>query len=270
MANKEFVFISYSSRDIELVQKITRMLEDMKVPFWKAPEMIPAGSNYAREIPKAIQNCEVFLLILSQSSQNSVWVEKEIDSAICYRKTIIPIKIDDTPLNDLFRFYLNNVQTISYFNSHEKVFYALKEQLVHIIVKANQPEPNNQSQNDYLVKGPMRKSDALVMNRIPIECQYCGGSLKEIDVGTYRCDECGKDNYDYLRAVRNYLERVGPKPAIIIERDTGVPRKAINYFLKQEYLEIPKSESIRLACEVCGAPIRTGILCDTCKKIKGH
>ena len=59
---------------------------------------------------------------------------------------------------------------------------------------------------------------------------------------------------------------MGPTPAVIIEQDTGVPRKNIEYFLRQEYLEIPKHSPIRMACEKCGAPIRTGYLCDMCKR----
>ena len=104
------VFISYSSKDERYIKKMTQMLEKMGISYWIAPDMIPAGSNYAREIPKAIRDCEIFLLVLSQASQQSIWVEKEIDSAIYYRKTIVPFQIDDSVMTDMFRFYLNNVQ----------------------------------------------------------------------------------------------------------------------------------------------------------------
>ena len=67
--------------------------------------MIPVGSNYAREIPRAIRECDLFLLILSKESQESVWVEKEVDRAICFKNNIVPIKIDDTPMNDSFSIY---------------------------------------------------------------------------------------------------------------------------------------------------------------------
>ena len=115
MAEIKSVFISYSSKNRELVHKIVRVLEHIGVSYWKAPDMIPVGSNYAREIPRAIRECDLFLLILSKESQESVWVEKEVDSAICYKKNIVPFKIDDTPMNDTFSFYLNNVQMIPYY-----------------------------------------------------------------------------------------------------------------------------------------------------------
>ena len=45
---KESVFISYSSKDSKIVEKIVAMLKEAGISYWKAPEMIPAGSNYAQ------------------------------------------------------------------------------------------------------------------------------------------------------------------------------------------------------------------------------
>ena len=35
-----------------------------------------------------------------------------MDSAINARKTIIPVRIDDVPLNHMYSFYFNNIKTI--------------------------------------------------------------------------------------------------------------------------------------------------------------
>ena len=137
MAEIKSVFISYSSKNKELVHKIVRVLEHIGVSYWKAPDMIPVGSNYAREIPRAIRECDLFLLILSKESQESVWVEKEVDSAICYKKNIVPFKIDDTPMNDTFSFYLNNVQMIPYYLGEVAAVKSLCEQLQAYTAKAS-------------------------------------------------------------------------------------------------------------------------------------
>lgn len=319
MVNKGSVFISYSSKDMEFVNQITEELEQMGVSYWKAPEMIPAGSSYAREIPQAIQNCNVFLLVLSATSQASIWVEKEIDSAICNRKVIIPFRIEEVTLNDTFRFYLNNVQTISYPENPQKAFLDLKQQLCQMIpglnneqdvkqrkmvpaadrdrsndIKADQMDDASTAmiQNNKAVSVDMhderdsqkrvlgvepglsgsrsgkhnRNSNALRINRIPLACQYCGcKELRNVSVGIYRCERCGRDNYDDFQTIRNYLEKTGAASALVIERDTGVPRRIIEYFFRDEYLEIPKNSPVRISCERCGAPIRTGTLCDECK-----
>ncbi len=285
MANVKTVFVSYSSEDRKLVNTIVQMMKDEQIAYWKAPEMIPAGSSYAREIPRAIKECEVFLLVLSCTSQKSIWVEKEIDSAISHRKTIIPFQIDDGPLNDTFKFYLNNVQMISYALDKDEAYQELKRQLKQLLKRdegdkivsdtdiVEEDVPVNASAKQILRRSSSRRADSNVlrMNRIPLECDHCGCKLLEnITMGTYRCHQCGKDSYDDFQTIRNYLDVVGTAPAAVIERNTGVPKRIIEYFFRDEYLEIPKSSPIRVPCQRCGAPIRTGTLCETCKNHKGN
>ncbi len=283
MAKEKTVFVSYSSQDCKLVQTIVKMMKEEQISYWKAPEMIPAGSSYAREIPKAIKECDVFLIVLSKTSQQSIWVEKEIDSAISHRKTIIPFQIDDVPLNDTFKFYLNNVQMISY--ESDRDFSALKGQLKQLTksiedkvvtediieetVSSGAVQPVQKKQYPRRSTSRLADSNALRMNRIPLECDHCGSRLLEnVTMGTYRCKQCGKDSYDDFQTIRNYLDIVGTAPASVIEKNTGVPKRVIEYFFRDEYLEIPKSSPIRVPCEKCGAPIRTGTLCDACKSGK--
>lgn len=307
MANVKTVFVSYSSEDRKLVNTIVQMMKQEQIAYWKAPEMIPAGSSYAREIPRAIKECEVFLLVLSRTSQKSIWVEKEIDSAISHRKTIIPFQVDDVPLNDTFKFYLNNVQMISCAVDKDEAYDELKRQLKQLVKGndssaasvveeevpvdgkgvsvggkgvlsvSNQPkatgEVSVQSEKKFPRRSSSRKADsnALRMNRIPLECDHCGSKLLEnITMGTYRCHQCGKDSYDDFQTIRNYLDIVGTAPAAVIERNTGVPKRIIEYFFRDEYLEIPKSSPVRVPCERCGAPIRTGTLCEACKNSQGN
>ena len=293
MANDKTVFISYSSSDRELVNQIIHILESLGISYWIAPEMIPVGSNYAREIPKAIQNCRVFLLMLSAKSQESIWVEKEIDSAICYKKSIIPFQIDDTPLNDMFRFYLNNVQMIPYSQDKKQGITLLKQQLSQLSVSL---EPMEKQRSDIRInvsdaaktidekksvvtnkevisnpikeeskKKAVKRSNAFIMNEVPTECEICGERLTQTGVGIYECVSCGKEHYDTFQTIRNYLTEKGPTPALIIEKETGIPRRVIDYYFREEYLEIPRLSPFTVSCARCGGPIRTGTLCDNCK-----
>ncbi len=58
----------------------------------KAPGDIPAGSNYAGVITKAIKKAKC-LALLTDQSQNSIRVDKEVERALSYGKTIIPIAL---------------------------------------------------------------------------------------------------------------------------------------------------------------------------------
>lgn len=114
MGGNQYVFISYSTKDDEYVNQIVETLKYNNINYWLASECIPIGSSYAREIPKAIAECAVFLLVVSKSSQESIWVEKELDTAVSGHKNVVPVFIDDSTLNSTYRFYLNNVQSIKY------------------------------------------------------------------------------------------------------------------------------------------------------------
>lgn len=262
------VFISYSSKDFLYAKGIAAMLKEIGVSYWKAPEMIPAGSNYAREIPVAIRECDVFLLLVSASSQKSMWVEKELDSALNNRKEILPIKLDNEPLDDLFKFYLNNIQMISYDMEKDELLELLKLELkgeVSTIVKEEQSIPNEASQKEFV-----KRQNGLTVNKAPVECKFCKGAIREESRGVYVCLSCGKKSYDYYQTVKRYLERHGAASAWTIEKATGVPRKAIEYLLKEEYLEISSKDSYRMSCLKCGAKIRTGTLCEACKSAQRY
>lgn len=315
------VFISYSSKDTEIVNEVVNMLETSGISYWKAPEMIPAGSNYAKEIPRVICECNIFLLIISEDSQHSIWVEKEIDFAINNRKVIVPLKLTEGKLTDMFSFYLNNIQMVNYNGNLKKALKVLRTRIETLLSKEslkdntrnitygreiansnnrelddnNETTSNRNIENtgngensDKDIEGPenreehpeMEKTDrenirrskikAFDYNPQPEFCRKCNGRLKEIAKGVYKCTNCGMENYDYFQTVRNYLEKAGPCSIIMIEKATKVPRASIDYFIKQEMLEIPKNSDVRLRCKMCGAPIRSGYLCDVCKKIDGR
>ncbi|MBR6022870.1 MAG: toll/interleukin-1 receptor domain-containing protein [Kiritimatiellae bacterium] len=75
---REYVFVSYSTRDRERALTIRKHLESEGMPCWMAPRDIPAGSNYAYVIERAISGCGIFLVLVSPESVKSVWVNKEV------------------------------------------------------------------------------------------------------------------------------------------------------------------------------------------------
>jgi len=119
------VFISYSSKDFETAATIRRQLENIGIECWMAPESIPSGKSYMEEIPKAIRSSDIFLLILSQNTQESKWVPREVDQAVNNSVIILPFMIEDCILNDQFSFVLSNVQWIEAFRDPEKALSEL-------------------------------------------------------------------------------------------------------------------------------------------------
>ncbi|MBQ8545178.1 MAG: WG repeat-containing protein [Alistipes sp.] len=100
------VFISYSSKNSAAAQAICHELEDNGIKCWMAPRDIPVGAKYASVITKAIVGCRIVVLVFSDDSARSPWVESEINFAFSNRKTIVPYKIDTANIEDYDEFYL--------------------------------------------------------------------------------------------------------------------------------------------------------------------
>lgn len=107
-----YAFISYSTKDLEYVKVLHKLLSEHGIETWIAPGDIPAGSTYAGVIVRAIKGSECLVLLLTEHAQNSKWVDKEVERALSFGKIIIPIALESIQLNDNFEFYLGNQQII--------------------------------------------------------------------------------------------------------------------------------------------------------------
>ena len=75
-------FISYSSKDDEFAKRLHADLQQEGVRCWFAPEDLKIGERFRRSIEDAIRLHDKLLLILSEDSVNSTWVEDEVESAL--------------------------------------------------------------------------------------------------------------------------------------------------------------------------------------------
>lgn len=129
------VFISYSSKDSATAQAICHELEDNHIRCWMAPRDIPIGSKYATVITDAIISSKAVVLVFSERSAISPWVESEINIAFSNRKPIIPYKIDKVHLEDYSEFYLmlNNRHWIEAYPDFKTRFAELVEVVSKIV-----------------------------------------------------------------------------------------------------------------------------------------
>lgn len=114
----EQVFISYSRKDTDWADRIKASLESNGIACWMDREGINAGEKYTRKIINAIKQCDIFLLVLSENSEASEWVPKELGKAIQYHKYIIPVKISDFEIEE-FELQLENIQIFELENISE-------------------------------------------------------------------------------------------------------------------------------------------------------
>lgn len=93
-------FISYSTGDEQLATQLHKDLQKNGVRCWFAPEDLKIGEKFRARIDEAIYVHERLLLILSERSIESDWVEKEVVAAFAKeqeekRLALFPIRVDD-------------------------------------------------------------------------------------------------------------------------------------------------------------------------------
>lgn len=102
------VFISYSTRDTEVVEALCNAIEGENIRCWMAPRDVTPGAKYAEDIVTAINKCKVFLLVLSAASNSSPQVEMEVDRAASKDITILTFRIDQVELSKALEYYLGS------------------------------------------------------------------------------------------------------------------------------------------------------------------
>lgn len=108
-----YVFISYSTKNQSAANAMRSFFHQNGINTWMAPNNIPVGSKYAEVIVKALRECSCLVLLLTNASQGSIWVAKEVERAINYKKTIIPVQLEDVVLNDEFELYISTDQIVA-------------------------------------------------------------------------------------------------------------------------------------------------------------
>lgn len=95
-------------------------------------------------------------------------------------------------------------------------------------------------------------------------CPICGEPMKYMFGEVYKCQKCGRSELTDFGKVREFLEKSGPQPAVVISRETGVALDVIDKFLKEGRVEIPDGSDIYIKCQSCGTDIRYGRFCPEC------
>lgn len=96
-------FISYSHADKEFVDRLVADLQRCDVNLWVDKRELKIGDSLMRRIRKGIDNADYFLVIISEHSVKSEWVQRELDVAmndeiLTGRIKVLPLVLDDTDL----------------------------------------------------------------------------------------------------------------------------------------------------------------------------
>ena len=106
------VFISYSRRDLPIVQVVCELLRENGITYWYDSKEVLPGDVFFSSIVTAIKNSRITLFISSSNSNSSKYVSKEVAVAFNEGKYIIPYRIDMSPFNDNLKLVFSNINYI--------------------------------------------------------------------------------------------------------------------------------------------------------------
>ena len=109
------IFISYSSKDREFVNKLAEDLELRGIDVWIDQGEIVAGEKtWPQQIVEAIKSCSVFFIILSPNSFSSKEVNRELNLAVSNQKPIIPIYYECEEIPNSMAYQLSVLQQLDF------------------------------------------------------------------------------------------------------------------------------------------------------------
>lgn len=106
------VFLSYSNRDLDLVNEIKKKLDVYCFETFLAHEDIEPSKEWEEVIILKLKECDVFIPFISENFKESKWTDQESGIAFADNKFIIPIDIGLVPYG-----FIGKYQALKYVDS---------------------------------------------------------------------------------------------------------------------------------------------------------
>jgi hypothetical protein len=112
---KNDVFISFATEDKRIANTVCHLLEAGNIRVWIAERDILPGAKWSESIVEAISNSRIMVLILSNSSNRSEHVIREVELAVNKGLTIIPFRIEEVSLSKSMEYFISSHQWLDAF-----------------------------------------------------------------------------------------------------------------------------------------------------------
>lgn len=153
------VFLSHANIDKPMVNLIYKDLLDQEFEVWYDKDNIHGGNKWTKAIQDGIDNSKVLVVVWTENSSKSEWVDREIVWASSKNIPIIPLMMDDAELTI-------SVVTIQHINASMSYFSKFPE-LISRIQKYVQNEVSEKNSKNFAwlyQKKPFFRSEFLEQN----------------------------------------------------------------------------------------------------------
>jgi TolB-like protein/Tfp pilus assembly protein PilF len=102
------VFLSHSSADLPLARRICDAIEQAGIDVWIAPRNVPPGQNYGQAIIEGINGCKVLMVLLTENSNRSSAVAREVERAASKDIMILTFRVENILPSPALEFFLSS------------------------------------------------------------------------------------------------------------------------------------------------------------------
>jgi hypothetical protein len=133
------IFISHAHQDSRIAHQLAKDLEANGWTCWVAPESINAGEKWAEAVQRGLEECGIFLLLLSGFAVESSWVKNETYAAIELENKglsrVIPLDLQECEIPVLWRAYHRISFRGNYTDGWKALNRALSKNSTHEVTK---------------------------------------------------------------------------------------------------------------------------------------
>ncbi len=96
-------------------------------------------------------------------------------------------------------------------------------------------------------------------------CRECRKLFNYLS-GPRICPACKQNLESKYGEVRDYIRENKGATIAQVSEDCQVSQQQLQQWIREERLEFSEGSPVQLSCETCGARIRTGRYCESCKR----
>ena len=106
------IFISFSAKDVQVAERLKKLLDDNGHPAWLCFRNISSGRDWMAELGYALEKCRLVLFVRSKDSIASDYCLNELKVASEAGKPILPVRMDSCKLSTQYKIVLGTTQNV--------------------------------------------------------------------------------------------------------------------------------------------------------------
>jgi hypothetical protein len=93
VATSQHIFICYDPADTTVMQRIRDNLQRVGLKIWAGDTIEPGSDQWRKQVPNAVRNAAVVVVLMSPAANRSEWVERELYLAKSVGIEILPLMV---------------------------------------------------------------------------------------------------------------------------------------------------------------------------------